>query len=108
MSSINGSLPEPLSVRTMLAAAIAAAVVLSGFGHTLPGLVIGLLLAAAVWYIETVETLTSDACALARESRLSISYIGGLCVGFLTLYARRTDDLVWLEWTCLGVLANAG
>jgi hypothetical protein len=105
---VGGFLPEPLSVRSTLATAIISAVALVGFGATLPGLVVGLVLAAAVWYMDTVEALTSTASALAMHARLSISYISWLCVGLAGLYANRTTHLVWLEWVCMGVLAITG
>lgn len=103
-----GFLPTPLAVRSTLVTAIIAAIVLSGFGHTLPGMIVGLLLAGAVWYMEIVETLTSKTSTLATHSRLSISYIAWLCVGFASLYSQRGDHLAWLEWVSLGGLAVAG
>jgi hypothetical protein len=105
---IGGFLPEPLSVRSTLATAIIAAIVLVGFGNTLPGFIVGLILAAAVWYMDMTEALTSKASALAMHSRLSISYISWLCIAFAGLYANPSGHLVWLEWVCMGVLAISG
>lgn len=103
-----GALLAPLAIHSPLATAIVATVVLLAFGGNLPGLIIGLALAIAVWLIETIGTIAYSPESLAKRAEQNMVSAYLLSIGIGAIYAHRADTLVWLEWVTLGFLGLVG
>lgn len=101
---MGGFLPEPLSRRTTLMTAALAAFVFLAFAHHTAGLVVGLVLMAAVWLSEFLLAFTSTAESSARHSTMSLDYMLLLSIGAGAAYAARSDHLVWVEWMSMALL----
>lgn len=101
---IGGFLPEPLSRRTTLMTAALSGFVLLAFAHHTVGLVVGLVLAVAVWLSEFLLALISTADYLARHSTMSLDYMLLLSIGVGAVYAAYSDHFVWVEWSSMALL----
>ncbi|WP_230744705.1 CDP-glycerol glycerophosphotransferase family protein [Brevibacterium sp. CCUG 69071] len=103
--SIGGYLPEPLSRRSTLMSAGLSAFILLAFSGHLVGLILGLLLVAAVWYSEMTLALTSTPTSLARHSTISFEYMLVLSIGLGAVYTSWFDESAWVEWCALLLLS---
>lgn len=105
---LGGFLPEPLSARSALTAAGIATLVLLAWGGSTVGATVGLVLAAAVWFLEAVDAATVSNATLGKHAPLSMANAFFLCIGFGGLYAQHSNTGATLEWVSMGVLGLCG
>ena len=102
--SIGGFLPEALSRRTTLVTASVAAFLLVGFPTNIGALVVGAVLAAAVWLSEEILALTSTPDSLVRHATISIPYMALLTLGVGAVYAAHSTYLPSVMWISMFLL----
>lgn len=107
LRSAGGFLPGPLSKWSTMMTAVIGALVLLGYGQTIAGLTIGLLLVGAVWTSEMIGAFTSTSEALAKHATVSLAYAAFICLGVGGLHENRTASGTDIEWLSLGVLVLA-
>lgn len=98
LRATGGFLPDPLSRRAPLMTAGLAAFVLLAFADSTIGLVIGLVLTVLVWFPEFVQAVTASKQSVARHSTVSFEHTLLLTVGLGSIYAAKSDHLVWIVW----------